>query len=110
MKTFLIGFVTEVFIDYSFFFIQQVADSPRCLTAGGKSGICIDLRQCDSLFGLLETTPLTPDKRALLKASQCGTNILQGIHVCCPDHRDDAETTTPEDSNGNEEDIDDIRQ
>ena len=56
----------------SFFFVEN--DYGSCFTPNGEKGLCINLKQCNELYNLLQKTPLFEDEKLFLRKSQCGWN------------------------------------
>lgn len=65
------------------FIFKENSPNLNCSTPNGQNGVCIGLRQCDSLFNLLQKTPLTDADRNFLRMSQCG-RVDNMPKVCCP--------------------------
>jgi len=62
-------------------FVLTNAQSP-CSAPNGANGRCIALRECDSLFQLLQKRPLLTADRQFLANSQCGYQN-NSPYVCC---------------------------
>jgi len=75
---------------------QAAGGVTTCYTPNNQNGICVPLVQCASLYQLIQKTPLYPEERNFLRASQCGYN-QQPYVVCCPD----AYNTNTNSGNGN---------
>lgn len=56
----------------------------NCTTPDDHDGNCISLRQCKSLWSLLNKEQLTVADRKFLKSSHCGTDAKSPL-VCCPE-------------------------
>lgn len=46
----------------------------NCITPNSERGTCINLKECTTLYNLLQRTPLYDEDKTFLQRSQCGWN------------------------------------
>lgn len=73
---------------------QQGAGRKECLTARKEPGTCINVKQCATLFELVNTRSKDPSTVQYLRGSQCG---FEGrtAKVCCPDQQQQQPPSQP---------------
>lgn len=66
-------------ISLNFFNLESTAE--HCQTPDKRNGVCISIRNCESLFQMASTT-LFPEQLNFLRASKCGTEANYVIFQC----------------------------
>lgn len=79
-----------------FFLSMFLENFNRCPTPDNRSGFCVPLRRCESLFTLLQKTPLTQDERLYLGRSQCGYYLgTPWVSIAADEYLDDQLISIP---------------
>lgn len=68
-----------------------------CTTPSYEKGVCISIRQCDSLYTMMKDHGRDPFIIKFLRDSKCG-GTGRDPHVCCPSSAEESRSLHPEPS------------
>lgn len=82
------------FLLIGIFISKLSAQQEDCVTSRREPGVCIGIRQCPRMIGILQQRPLREDDLQYLQRSQCSFDRSNPI-VCCPSSPTPRPTSRP---------------